>query len=83
MSSHYLIKTRPDCEWCDRAKALLQEVGATYTEEVHDTVETITHFRHAGFRTFPQVFLGADHIGGYTDLIAFLLSPPLPVSNPK
>lgn len=72
--AHYIIKTRPNCEWCDKAKALLTEIGETYTEQKHETDAEIAAFRHAGFKTFPQIFRDGVLVGGYSELVGHLLS---------
>jgi len=70
----YIIKTRPSCEWCDKAKNLLVQVGETYPEQKHETDVEIAAFKHAGFNTFPQIFCDGVLIGGYSDLVGHLLA---------
>jgi glutaredoxin 3 len=67
------VYTTPFCPYCDRALALLARKGVS----VHEIVagmdpakkqEMIT--RSGGRRTFPQIFVGATHVGGCDDLHA-------------
>lgn len=64
------IWSKYDCPYCDHAKALLNQkgipfeekkVGDGYTKE--DLLEAVPTAR-----TFPQIFLGEQYIGGFTDL---------------
>jgi glutaredoxin 3 len=67
------IYTRQFCGYCTRAKSLLEEKGVEYVE--HDATfspdlrqEMIG--KSNGRTTFPQIFIGADHVGGCDDLFA-------------
>jgi len=66
------IYTTPSCPYCVRAKRLLQERGIAYEEfDVADDVELREHVMgRSGRRTVPQIFIGANHVGGYDDLAA-------------
>ena len=64
--------TRPDCPFCDRAKALLREKGQTWTEiDIEATPgkreEMIARSQR---KTVPQIWIGDRHVGGYDDLYA-------------
>jgi glutaredoxin 3 len=66
------IYTRRFCGYCTAAKALLAEKGVSFQEidatgDAEKRKEMITR---SGRFTFPQVFVGARHVGGYTDLYA-------------
>ena len=65
----YIIYTQKNCEYCVKAKALLDEAGEVYEERVLDNLPKIKRFREAGHKTVPQIFL---HIGGYTELEEFM-----------
>ena len=69
----YIIYTQRACEFCNKAKDLLNEAGEIYEERLLDTPAKIKRFRDAGHKTVPQIFL---HIGGYTELEEFMLLPP-------
>jgi glutaredoxin 3 len=66
------IYTRQFCGYCASAKALLDKKGVAYTE--HDATgkpdlreEMIAK---SGRNTFPQIFIGSQHVGGCDDLHA-------------
>lgn len=60
------------CWYCDQAKRLLGQRGIDYREvDVSDDAEARTWLvRTTGQRTVPQIFIGKQAIGGYTDLAA-------------
>lgn len=67
------IYTRPLCPYCVRALALLKKKGAEIREicagfdrEMRDEMLR----RSKGARTYPQIFIGDSHVGGYDDLHA-------------
>jgi glutaredoxin len=70
----YIIYTQKNCEYCTKAKALLDEAGEVYEERVLDNLPKIKRFRDAGHKTVPQIFL---HIGGYTELEEFMFPPDI------
>ena len=68
-----VIYTKPGCPYCVAAKALLERKGAEFTEIVASNdpekkQEMIQ--RSNGRMTFPQIFIGAKHVGGSDDLHA-------------
>lgn len=65
------IYTTSYCGYCERAKELLkargvlfEEVDVTADDEARDKLVQMT----GGRRTVPQIFIGVDHVGGYSDL---------------
>jgi glutaredoxin 3 len=72
--THVRIYTRQGCPYSAGAKRLLEEKGIPY-EEVDVTAEP--HRREemlrltGGRSTFPQVFFGTTHVGGYTELAEY------------
>ena len=70
----YIIYTQRACEFCNKAKDLLNEAGEIYEERLLDTPAKIKRFRDAGHKTVPQIFL---HIGGYTELEEFMFPPEI------
>lgn len=65
--------TKPHCPYCVRARKLLDAKGATVTEisaafDAAKRAEMIA--RAGGQRTYPQIFIGAAHVGGSDDLHA-------------
>ncbi len=65
------IYTRMFCGFCSAAKSLLDSKGVAYTE--HDAsyspeLRAEMTKRANGRSTFPQVFFGDTHIGGFDEL---------------
>ena len=67
------IYTRQGCGYCVRAKSLLSEKGvdfvehdATYAPEIRQEMINKSN----GRSTFPQIFIGQNHVGGCDDLHA-------------
>ena len=68
-----IVYTKPLCPFCVRALSLLQKKGVEVTEisagfDKDKRVEMIE--RSGGRTTFPQIFIGEEHIGGCDDLMA-------------
>ena len=67
------IYTTGSCVFCLRAKVYLRSRGVAY-QEVDVTADEAARARLVdranGQRTVPQIFVGAVHVGGYTDLVA-------------
>jgi glutaredoxin 3 len=81
--NEFTIYSKDACSFCDRAKALLEASGRSYTElklgrdiEMDSLLEAIQHFGHG--RTMPMVILNDDghgnteRVGGYEELRKFL-----------
>ena len=68
-----VIYTRDFCYYSDAARELLQRKGATF-REVNATgnreLRNEMIERANGASTFPQIFIGATHVGGCDDLYA-------------
>lgn len=67
-----LIYTRALCGYCAAARDLLQSKSIEYTE-LNATLNSKLRKEMAersGQRTFPQIFVGEQHVGGYDDLAA-------------
>jgi glutaredoxin 3 len=67
------IYTRPLCPYCTRALALLAAKGADVSEisAAFDAQKREEMIRRAhGARTYPQIFIGEEHVGGCDDLVA-------------
>lgn len=65
-----VIYTRDGCGYCSAAKGLLDRKGVRYNEinatgnsELRQEMMT-----RSGRTTFPQIFIGATHVGGCDDL---------------
>ncbi|MAD16422.1 MAG: glutaredoxin 3 [Alteromonadaceae bacterium] len=67
------IYTKGHCPYCHRAKALLEQKSVTYTEfkvDVQPELRPEMITRANGSSTVPQIFIGAQHVGGCDDLFA-------------
>ena len=66
------IYTRPFCGYCSRALSLLQEKDADFTEIEAGMDPELRRemIQRSGRATFPQIFVGDTHIGGYDDMAA-------------
>jgi glutaredoxin 3 len=66
------IYTTNWCPYCHAAKALLDEKGVAYEEVDAQKPEVRMAMiqRAHGRRTVPQIFIGNEHVGGYTDMAA-------------
>lgn len=67
------IYTRAFCPYCSRALQLLSHKGADFTEidagmDAEKRAEMIS--KSGGGRTYPQIFVGDVHIGGFDDMNA-------------
>lgn len=69
----FVLVTQPGCRWCERAVEALDSRGLPYSlVNLATHAEVKTFFKDAGFETVPQVFYDGRHIGGCTDLLAFI-----------
>ena len=65
-----IVWTKPNCPNCDHAKALLKNKGIEYEERnigVDWTKEQLLEAVPTA-RTVPQIFMGEEYVGGYTEL---------------
>lgn len=72
IANHFLIYSKPNCQYCEKAKRLIGIQGDSYQEILVDDKtkpELLAKVPHA--RSVPQIFLDDTHIGGFTDLEAF------------
>lgn len=77
MAEHYVILTKPNCPWCERAKSLIQKAGDTYEEFDVPSNEVLRQFMYAnGVRTVPQIFLDGEWIGTYEDFVIWSTHDP-------
>ena len=73
MTTAIEIYTRPGCGYCSAAKSLLTRKKAAFTElnVVSDPTYREQMYDRAGAgSTFPQIFIGATHVGGCDELYA-------------
>jgi len=68
-----VIYTKSFCPYCHSAKDLLRQKGAAFEEIRVDgdrAAQAAMAARAGGRSTVPQIFIGADHVGGCDDLYA-------------
>lgn len=68
-----VIYTKPLCPYCFRALALLEkkgvkatEISAAYDKRLREEMLAKSN----GKTTYPQIFIGDTHVGGFDDLAA-------------
>jgi glutaredoxin 3 len=67
------VYTTNSCPYCRQAEAFLTNKGVAFQNiDVSDDGETRLKLVElsGGRKTVPQIFIGAEPIGGYTDMIA-------------
>lgn len=68
-----VIYSRPYCGYCELAKRLFERRGVAFSEldvATDSSLKSEMIERSGGRMTFPQIFIGDRHIGGFTDLAA-------------
>jgi glutaredoxin 3 len=73
MSAAIEIYTRPGCGYCSAAKSLLTRKKAVFTEfdvAIDPMLRQQMWDRAGAGSTFPQIFIGATHVGGCDELYA-------------
>ena len=66
-----IVYSKPACQFCDKAKALLTQLKIEYTEKVVTKDISLEElFKELGktVRTIPQIVIDENHIGGFNDL---------------
>ena len=69
-----IVYSKPACQYCDKAKALLTRLGHNYTEKVvTKDISLEEFFKELGktVRTIPQIVIDENHIGGYNELTEY------------
>lgn len=73
MNHRYVVITRPNCVWCDKVKALLDEQDRAYTLFcVTEYPDLVPFLSEQGLKTVPQVYYAGKRVGGYEDLKGWL-----------
>ena len=73
MAAAIEIYTRPGCGYCSAAKSLLARKSAAFTElnvAADPALRQQMYDRAGAGATFPQIFIGATHVGGCNELYA-------------
>jgi ribonucleotide reductase alpha subunit len=77
----WTIYTKENCKYCNWAKSYFKYKGFDYVEKTDDPEKKLEEYRsepecldgacRRGIITYPQIFYGETHIGGFTDMIQF------------
>lgn len=73
MTAKIEIYTSPFCGYCYRAKKLLEQKGAEFTEfdvMADSSLRDVMVERAGGRSTVPQIFIDGKHVGGCDELYA-------------
>jgi ribonucleoside-diphosphate reductase subunit M1 len=71
-NKNIVIHTKPNCNYCLLAKGWIKRLGGNYQESNYSTENELQEWKEStGFKTFPQVWIDGEYIGGYTELIEF------------
>ena len=65
------VYSKPACQFCDKAKALLTQLKIEYTEKVVTkdiSLEELFEELGKTVRTIPQIVIDENHIGGFNEL---------------
>ena len=65
------VYSKPACQFCDKAKALLTQLKIEYTEKVVTkdiSLEELFKELAKTVRTIPQIVIDENHIGGFNEL---------------
>jgi glutaredoxin 3 len=67
--SQITVYTTDPCVYCSRVKALLEQRGLEYDEInlARDADGRAALVEKTGAMTFPQVFVGETHVGGFVE----------------
>jgi len=70
--ANVVMYTTPYCPYCIRARHLLEGKGVIFTDiDVSRSAELRDEMEHkSGRHTVPQIWIGDDHVGGCSELVA-------------
>lgn len=72
-SMKWVVLSRPNCSWCDRAKELLRSYQVSFTEfDINQATQLKDFVLANGLTTVPQVYVDGTHVGGFENLEATL-----------
>jgi glutaredoxin len=78
--SQIIIYSKDNCGYCVKAKSLLDNLGLTYTEKKLEnflTTEALIEDIGKNVRSMPQIKINGELIGGYNQLIEYLMDKQL------
>lgn len=67
----FYISTKDDCRYCKLAKSALTARNLGYIEAELDA-NGLQALKDRGYKTVPQIWHGATHVGGFEDLVKYL-----------
>lgn len=63
------------CSYCLKAKAALESINILYEcSEIKSDEEKNNLFKLTGSKTFPQIFIKKQFIGGYNELMVLIMT---------
>lgn len=70
----FVVVTGLNCPWCEKAKDLLRQVDPSFLTFSVEVFPVMRDFlKGQGLRTVPQVYHGGERVGGYEELVAYLV----------
>jgi len=78
--SHVTLYSKDNCGYCVKAKSLLNNLGLTYTEKKIEnflTKEALYEELGKQVRSMPQIKINGELVGGYNQLIEYLMDKKL------
>ena len=74
MSTQVIIHSKTNCPYCVKAKDFFKEKSIPFEEIIYDP--TLPDYEErknelvekTNFRTFPQIYIGPEFLGGFSDL---------------
>jgi glutaredoxin len=78
--SHVILYSKDNCGYCVKAKSLLNNLGLTYTEKKIEnflTKEALYEELGKQVRSMPQIKINGELVGGYNQLIEYLMDKKL------
>ena len=67
-----VIYSKTNCVFCDRAKIKLQKYNPTIQMLNHDYTREEFFIKFPNAKTFPQIIINNEHVGGYHELEKWL-----------
>ena len=73
--SKITIYSKPNCEFCEKAKSMVKNLGFEYEEKMFGkdfkTPDELFEAVGKQVRTMPQIIIDDKHIGGYNELVEY------------
>lgn len=76
LDKHITIFVKDGCSFCTRAIEEVKKIGCSYS--VHnitkdeESIQTLINLN--SFKTFPQIYVKNEFIGGYSDLLMMVMT---------